>query len=516
MDCVLRMDKITKVYNNGVVANKEVDFELSEGEIHALVGENGAGKSTLMKVMFGMEKPTSGHIYLRGEEVHMNSAKDALTLGIGMVHQHFMLVPSFTVAQNIFLGMEPEKGLFVDAEEMNKKTEELSKLYNLHVDPRAKVEDITVGMKQKVEILKALVRGAKILILDEPTAVLTPQETELLFSELVYLKGQGHTIVFITHKLKEVKAITDRITVMRSGKSQGVYYTKDVTEQDISNKMVGRDISLKYDKKPVKYGDNKLVVSNLSYRQNKNKYILNNMNFSLRSGEILGIAGVEGNGQSELIKILTRQIASYEGSLSMNGNDVKGTTVKNLRDMKLSYIPEDRIKKGSAGQASIRENLMANIFTSKEYNKGVLLNSKKILSLANELIEKYKVVCNGSEGKINMLSGGNMQKVIVARECSVEPEILIADQPTRGVDIGAAHFIHEKLLDLRDNGCAILLVSADLNEVMELSDSLIVMYEGEIAAYFESTKGITEEELGLYMLGVKKQDSAELGRCMHA
>lgn len=503
-DCILRMEKITKVYNNGVVANKDVDFSLSEGEIHALVGENGAGKSTLMKILFGMEKPSEGHIYLRDKEINMNSAKEAIALGIGMVHQHFMLVSSFTVAQNIFLGMEPKKGLFIDKAKLIEETEKLCRTYNFNIDPKAKIEDISVGMKQKVEILKALARGAKILVLDEPTAVLTPQETDQLFKELKHLKEIGHTIVFITHKLKEVKEITDRITIMRSGKSEGVYFTKDISERDISRKMVGRDIVLKYDKKVHDYGSVRLEVSKLNYKKNKDKPILTNINFSVRAGEIVGIAGVEGNGQGELIRILTSHIRGYEGTVKVNGSDIMHKSIKELRDMSVGYIPEDRIAEGTAGPGTIKENIMANIFSKKEYNKGPLLDNKKIGALSKRLIEDYKIKCSNSLQKINMLSGGNMQKVVVARECSINPHILIVEQPTRGVDIGAARFIHEKLLQLREENCAILLVSADLNEVMELSDTLLVMYNGEISACFNDTEKLTEEELGLCMLGLKK------------
>ncbi|OPJ60213.1 ABC transporter ATP-binding protein [Clostridium oryzae] len=513
---LLVMNNITKIYTDGVVANRNVNFSLYEGEIHAVVGENGAGKSTLMKMLFGIEQPSEGFICLNGDKVVLHTPDEAIKKGIGMVHQHFMLVPSFTVAENIILGIEPHKGLSIDYKKAVQMTEELSKKYNLSVNAEMRVEDLTVAMKQKVEILKALIRGAKILILDEPTAVLTPQETDELFVQLKKLKEEGHTIVFISHKLKEVKAISDRITIMRSGKTEGVFYTKDVTEQQISKLMVGRDIVLKYDKGDSQYGDAVLKVKNLAYKNYQDKYIFKNINFSVRQGQILGIAGVEGNGQTQLIKAITGSMSVSDGAVEINGTQINKKSIKDIRNTGLSYVPEDRITEGMAGDASIADNVISNIYDKTEISsKGIFLENKKITSLASRLVEEFKVKCSGIGQKIGMLSGGNMQKVIVARECSTSPKLLIAEQPTRGVDIGAAHFIHEKLLEMRKNKTAILLVSADLNEVMELSDSLIVMYEGEIVAYFENPSKITEEELGLCMLGLKKHSESELRRAMY-
>lgn len=511
---LLQMDQVTKIYDNGVVANKGINFSLKEGEIHALVGENGAGKSTLMKMMFGMEKPTEGRILLRGEEVHFNSSKEAIASGIGMVHQHFMLVESFTVAQNIMLGMEPKKGLFVDEKKAIEYTQQLSEKYNLKIDPVAKVSDISVGMKQKIEILKALARGAKILILDEPTAVLTPQETELLFEELIALKKQGHTIVFISHKLREVKAISDRITVMRAGKWEGVFETVSVSETEISNKIVGRDVVIKYDKKPVQLGAAKLKVERLGFQGNNEKPVLKDINFNVRSGCIVGIAGVEGNGQAELIELLTRQTDMEKGTITINGKNIKGLTVKQLRDTGFGYIPEDRLRQGTAKEGSIKDNYISNTYDDKKFYKGIFFNHKEAIRLAEKAIQDYKVRCFGYAQKISMLSGGNMQKVVVARECDILPDVLIAEQPTRGVDIGAAQIIHERLIELRDAGCAVLLMSADLNELMELSDELLVMYDGEITAYFENTKDVTENELGLCMLGIQKHSKEVVGRAL--
>lgn len=514
---LLEMRGITKVYPNGVVANRDVSFSLREGEIHALAGENGAGKSTLMKMIFGMEEPSEGDIYIYGEKVRLLSPQDAIDRGIGMVHQHFMLVPSFTVAENMVLGMEPRKGFGIHYAEAIQMTEETARKYNLAVNPRAKVEDLTVGMKQKVEILKALIRGAKILILDEPTAVLTPQETEELFRELKQLKEHGHTIVFISHKLKEVKAICDRITILRGGRSEGVFEVADVTEQEISRLMVGRDVVLKYDKSKLDIQKPVLTIENLNVHDAQGKPLLSDINFSVRGGQIVGIAGVEGNGQRELVEALTGGLAGVtsSGTVEVNGTQIRESNILNIRNLGVSYIPEDRMSQGSAGEASISDNMISTHYRSKAINNGLFLRGSRIASLAAKLIEDFKIRCSGPKQQIGMLSGGNMQKVVVARECSTEPQLLIAEQPTRGVDVGAAQLIHQKLLELRENQGAIVLLSADLNEVLEISDCLLVMYEGQIVAYIEDPSGMSEEELGLYMLGSKRQDAADIRRAMN-
>lgn len=514
---LLEMRGITKVYPNGVVANRDVSFSLREGEIHALAGENGAGKSTLMKMIFGMEEPSEGDIYIYGEKVRLLSPQDAIDRGIGMVHQHFMLVPSFTVAENMVLGMEPRKGFGIHYAEAIQMTEETARKYNLAVNPRAKVEDLTVGMKQKVEILKALIRGAKILILDEPTAVLTPQETEELFRELKQLKEHGHTIVFISHKLKEVKAICDRITILRGGRSEGVFEVADVTEQEISRLMVGRDVVLKYDKPKLDIQKPVLTVDNLNVNDPLGKPLLSDINFSVRGGQIVGIAGVEGNGQRELVEALTGGLVGVtsSGTVEVNGTQIRESNILNIRNLGVSYIPEDRMSQGSAGEASISDNMISTHYRSKTINNGVFLRGSRIANLATKLIEDFKIRCSGPKQQIGMLSGGNMQKVVVARECSTEPQLLIAEQPTRGVDVGAAQLIHQKLLELRENQGAIILISADLNEVLEISDCLLVMYEGQIVAYIEDPSSMSEEELGLYMLGSKRQDAADIRRAMN-
>lgn len=512
---VLELKKVTKVYPNGVVANRNVDFSLNEGEIHAIVGENGAGKSTLMKILFGMEQPNDGKMYFRGEEIVIHSPQHAIELGIGMVHQHFMLVPSFTVAQNMLLGMEPTKRTKIDIDKSVEITQKISDKYNLKVDPNMKVENLSVGMKQKVEILKALLRGAKILILDEPTAVLTPQETEELFEQLITLKNEGHTIIFISHKLKEVKKISDRITIIRKGETQGVFLTSDVDEKEISRLMVGRDVILKYDKEPIKAGTNVLEVKGVSLKGKSEKLILDDVNFVVRKGEILGVAGVEGNGQKELVELITGMRKLKQGAIRFNGESVSEMSVLELRGKGMSYIPEDRMTQGAVKDANISENLIANKMKSDEIIKHGFLNLKNIRKMSNKLVEDYAVRCASIDQNVGMLSGGNIQKVVVARECNVEPQLLIAEQPTRGVDVGAARLIHEQLIRLRDDQTGILLLSADLNEVLELSDALIVMYEGEIVGYFSDPSQLSEEELGLYMLGIQKQSKDEIRRVVH-
>lgn len=509
---ILLMDKITKVYPNGFVANKEVTFSINKGEIHALVGENGAGKTTLMKILFGIEQPEEGKIYIKGKEVKINNPLEAIANGVGMVHQHFMLVPSLTVAENVVLGMEPKKNGLFDFERAVKLTQEAVEKYNLKVDPRAVVEDLPVGLKQKVEIIKALVRGADILILDEPTAVLTPQETKELFVELKNLRDQGHTIVFISHKLNEIKELCDRLTVLRLGKSVGKAVVSDVTEQEISRMMVGRDVVLKVEKTPAKPENVVLKVKDLSIISDTGKTIVDNISFSVRKGEILGVAGVEGNGQSQISEAITGLLAYQGGTIEINGTDIKGKKVRRIRELGVSHISEDRMTYGVAAGSGVKDNIMSDRYYKKEYNKGLLLDNKKINEMTDKLIKEFLIKCDDRDRAVKMLSGGNMQKVVVAREFSNNPHLVIANQPTRGIDVGATEFIRKRLVELRDEGTAVLLISADLNEVLELSDSLIVMNGGKIAAYIPDASAIDDNELGEYMLGVKNQTPEEIAR----
>ncbi|MDD2958857.1 MAG: ABC transporter ATP-binding protein [Lachnospiraceae bacterium] len=509
---LLEMKNISKIYGNGIIANDNVSFNLKKGEIHALVGENGAGKSTLMKILFGMEPPSSGEIILKGEPVRFSSSKEAISRGIGMVHQHFMLVDSFSVAQNIILGMEPKKRGFVNETEAVRFTREISKKYNLEVEAEAITRTLPVGVKQKIEILKALARGAQILILDEPTAVLTPQETNQLFDELINLKKQGHTIVFISHKIPEIKKISDRITVMRAGRFVSCAQTEEVTEQEISNMIMGCEMDTSIDRMPAKVKEVKITVDQVSYTDKNKVSVLKNLSFSVHGGIVFGIAGVQGNGQVELVDLLTRKRSLQEGEISLNGASVRKLSVPDIRKMQFGYVPEDRMNQGIAAQESIEENMISNRYETKEFCRGGLLDYKKITRFATENIAEYEIRCAGSTGNMGTLSGGNMQKVVVARECSHEPEVLLAEQPTRGVDVGAAHIIHKKIMELRDNGCAVLLISADLSEVLKLSDVIAVMYEGEFVAFFEHTEDLNEEKLGLYMLGLERHSEEQIGR----
>ena len=375
---ILRLENIEKIYPNGVMANKGINFSVLEGEIHALSGENGAGKSTLMKIIFGEEQPSSGKIFIHGEEKVISSSEVAIELGIGMVHQHFMLVPSLTVTENIILGMEPCKRGFIDMESACRRVEELSQKYNLLIDPKAKIRDLTVGQKQKVEILKILYRGAKLLIFDEPTAVLTPQETEELFAQLKTLKKAGYTIIFISHKLNEVKELCDRISIVRQGRFMGVFHVSDVTEQDISNLMVGREVLLTTEKEPAKPGNILLSVQNLSFYTESNKAILDKLSFDLREGEILGIAGVEGNGQRELVEALTGLLKYQEGSIKVQGKDIQKESVQEIRKLSVAHIPEDRMITGMAHSLSILENALSDKMNLSRFSKHGILKEKEL------------------------------------------------------------------------------------------------------------------------------------------
>lgn len=508
---ILKMEGITKIYPNGVVANKDVDFSVREGEIHALMGENGAGKSTLMKILFGLEEYDGGSIFYRGEKLEKRGSAEMINLGIGMVHQHFMLVDSLRVFENVILGMEPGKGPVIDTDTAISQVSEIGKKYNLQVDPMAKVGNLSVGLKQKVELLKVLIRGAKLLILDEPTAVLTPQETDELFEQLLLLKKSSHTIIFISHKIREVMRICDRVTILRAGRSIETIEVENATEEEISRRMVGRDVVLQLDKKPAEFKQTVLSVRNLNYVNPFGKPMLRNVNFELRSGQILGVAGVEGNGQNELAETIFGLTEGAEGEILVDGKNMLGKSIRSIRDRGLSYIPEDRMTLGVARDGAIWENLIPDRVDSPALKTRGFLSHKKITALSDGLIKEFNIRCRNKNQTLTMLSGGNMQKVVVAREFSASPDILIANQPTRGIDVGANEFIWKKILEKRDEGNAVMLVSADLNEVMVLSDSILVMCDGEVVAYFEDSSKVTEEELGLYMLGLKKQGVKEVG-----
>ena len=516
-DVVLSMEGITKIYSNGFIANKDVNFQLRRGEIHGLVGENGAGKTTLMKVLFGHEQPEKGRILLNGQEVKIESPLHALSLGIGMVHQHFMLVNSLTVAENIVLGAVPTKGgVFYDAKKAVQMTEETAKKFNLPVDPNALIKDLTVGYKQRVEILKVLLRGVKILILDEPTAVLTPQETEELFEQLIALKNQGYTIVFISHKLQEVKQICDRITVLRLGQVTGHANIEDVSIEDISRMMVGRDVMLNIDKEKAKPKETVLKVRDLVHTNSFGVNAIDGISFDVRAGEILGVAGVEGNGQSELSETICGNLPLQKGSIEISGQSIAHKSIHAIRSMKVGMVHEDRMIYGVSSTQTIEENLISDRYNNEPYSKKGVLNKKYIESWSKDRIKEFVVKCDGPDAPVKTLSGGNVQKVVAAREFSAKPKLLVASHPTRGIDVGATDLIRRKIVDLRDeNDTATLLFSADLNELINVSDSIIVMYDGKIVAYFEDLTNVTPEVLGEYMLGVKKQSDEEIRGVIH-
>lgn len=515
---ILSMQNITKIYGNGFMANKNVTFSVREGEIHGLVGENGAGKSTLMKVLFGQETPEIGKIFVQGKEVHITDPLKALDLGIGMVHQHFMLVPSMTVAENMVLGSAPVKGkVFMDYEKASALTREISEKYNLPVSPEKAIKDLSVGYKQRVEILKILLRGAKILLLDEPTAVLTPQETKELFVQLKNLRDQGFTIVFISHKLNEIKEICDRITVLRDGEVVGTCDIDDVTERDISRMMVGRDVLMDISRSKCKTGNSVLSVCGVGYTNKFGQKALHGVNFDVRSGEILGVAGVEGNGPTELAQIITGLASPEEGNVFIKGQDIVGMPTRKVRNMNVAFISEDRMVYDLVSSASIEENLIADRYHKPGYHNVLgQLDKKRIATETNQLIEEYQVYRDSRKSPISTLSGGNMQKVITARECSSHPELLVVSQPTRGIDVGATELIRKRLVNMREDGTAILLFSSDLSEVMEVSDRIIVLYDGEIVAHLINDKTINETILGEYMLGIKKQTAEEIGGAVFA
>jgi simple sugar transport system ATP-binding protein len=510
MTPIIEMRDIVKVYPNGVVANDGVNFSVEKGEIHALVGENGAGKTTLMKILYGLERPTEGEINYKDRLLELNSPLDAIDNGIGMVHQNFMLIPSFTVAENIVLGEEKTRSGLIRQDQAVQDAESLAKEYGLRVDANAIIESINVGMRQRVEILKTLYRGAEILILDEPTAVLTPQETQELFKAIRALVDQGKTVIFITHKLREVKEISDRVTIMRAGKIVGTLKIEEVTREGLARMMVGRDVLLSVDKPPSDRGQAVLQVHDLSYVSDTGVQMLKNMSFNVYAGEILGIAGVEGNGQTELVEVLTGLREASTGAAYIDSRDILQADPRVVRMAGVAHIPEDRLTNGLALLATIDENLIVDRYFRAPIKKGFRIDQGAVKKLGNRLIEEYDIRTINGQVPVSSLSGGNMQKVIVAREFSSDPKLLIAAQPTRGIDVGATEFVRQELVVKRTEGSAVLLVSADLSEVMSLSDRIIVMYEGEITGVFPDASTVTEEELGLYMLGVQRQDVEEM------
>jgi general nucleoside transport system ATP-binding protein len=502
---LLEMKNICKTYYPNIVAVDSASFSVESGEIHALAGENGAGKTTLMKVLFGLEKASSGSIYLDNELVHIQSPSEAMKKKIGMVHQHFMLIEDMTVADNIVLGIEPTKNGIYDYESACKLTKQMSETYDMPINPKTKVEELSVGMKQKVEIMKVLARKAKIIILDEPTAVLTPQETKELFSQLKKLKEKGYTIIIITHKLREIKEICDRVTIMKSGKMIGTFKVSEISVEEISKKMVGYDFEITPITNPTKLGKKVLEVSNLTFVDEHQKVKLNNISFSVSEGEILGVVGVEGNGQSELAKVLSGQIRNYNGSVTIDNQDLKPRSIKEIRDLGLSYIPEDRMIEGVNLNGTILESSIVLELRKKKYYSNGILKTENLENYTDKLIKDYQIKCDSHRDIVKYLSGGNMQKIVSSREIDACGRVLVANQPTRGIDIGAVLTLHDKIKDLQQQKKAILLISSDLKEIYDLTQSVIVLFEGEIVARIPDIRKVEEEELGRYMLGLEKQ-----------
>ena len=506
----IEMLNITKVFP-GIIANDNITLQLKKGEIHALLGENGAGKSTLMSVLFGLYQPEEGIIKKDGVEVKINNPNDANDLGIGMVHQHFKLVECFTVLDNIILGVEPNKYGFLQKSEARKKILELSEKYGLHVDPDAYIEDITVGMQQRTEILKMLYRDNEILIFDEPTAVLTPQEIDELMQIMKNLAAEGKSILFISHKLNEIKAVADRCTVLRKGKCIGTVNTKDATIEELSAMMVGRNVNFHVEKTPAKPGDVVLEVEGLTVASKIHKNnAVKNVSFKVRAGEIVCIAGIDGNGQTELVYGITGLEPVKSGTVKLNGVDITKASIRKRSVSGMSHIPEDRHKHGLVLDYSLEDNLILQTYFKRDFtNAAGFLRRNNIREYANRLIEMYDIRSGqGPVTKARSMSGGNQQKAIVAREIDKNPDLLVAVQPTRGLDVGAIEYIHKQLINHRDQGHACLLVSLELDEVMDVPDRILVMYEGEIVGELDPKK-TTQEELGLYMAGAKRDEVAE-------
>ena len=503
---VLELRGITKQFP-GVLANDHVDFDLRRGEVHALLGENGAGKSTLMNILYGLYSADEGEIIVNGKTVAFSSPHDAIDQGIGMVHQHFMLIPVMTVTENIVLASEPTKGrVFLDYAGARKRVEEISQRFGFAIEPDARIQDITVGQQQRVEILKALYRDADILILDEPTAVLTPQEAAELFAILEGLVHEGMSIIFISHKLNEVLEIADRITVLRRGKRIDTIPREGATEASLARSMVGREVLLRVDKKPASPGATLMDVEDLRVFDDRRLEAVRGVSFDVRAGEIVGIAGVDGNGQTELIDALTGLRRPSGGRIEIEGHDLTNSNADAHLEAGLGHIPEDRQRRGLVLEFSLAENLVLHDYDKEPYSRFGTISPRRIVSRARRLLSDYDVRGGGPRTPAAALSGGNQQKVVVAREVSRNPRVLIAAQPTRGLDVGAIEFVHRQLVAERDTGRGVLLVSLELEEILSLSDRILVIYEGRIVGEF--SPDVTEEELGIAMTGGGREEAA--------
>lgn len=502
---ILRMDSITKTFP-GVLANSNVTISLQEGEILTLLGENGAGKTTLMNILYGLYRQDSGQIFLDGEEFEIKTPSEAIRHGIGMIHQHFMLVPVMTVAENIILGSEPRRGWEVDYAAAKARIGTLSDTYGLKIDPDARINQLSVGQQQRVEILKALYRDAKILIMDEPTAVLTPQESDELFKILRGFTRENKSVIFISHKLKEVMAVSDRITVLRRGKVVDTLPVDQVNENLLAKLMVGREVIFQLNKKPQELGETLLEATHLTIRDSRGQVAVKDVSFAVQAGEIFGIAGVDGNGQAELIEAINGIIPVESGEVFLGGEKVTGNSPLDLYRRGLCHIPQDRRDQGLVLSLVISENLLLRDYEKKEYCRWGLIDRKKMHAMANRAIEDYDIRTPTCMLQAGNLSGGNQQKVVLARELSGNPSVIIAMHPTRGLDVGAAEYVQQKLIEARDRGAAVLLVSTELLEVLSLSDRVAVMYEGSLLCVVDP-KEISTEKIGKVMAGCRLEDA---------
>jgi ABC-type uncharacterized transport system ATPase subunit len=508
MTPVLKVRNVTKRFP-GVLANDHISFTLEKGEIHAFLGENGAGKSTLMNILYGLYSQDDGEIFINGEKVEISEPRDAIAQGIGMVHQHFQLVPPLTVTENMILGSEVTNGPFLDRRKAATEIKALSEQYGLQVEPHAVVGVLPVGVQQRVEILKMLYRQADILILDEPTAVLTPQEADELFEVMKGLVAQGKSIIFITHKLKEVLAVADRITVLRAGRVVGTTTPTESDELQLATMMVGREVTLTVKKVLAEIGEVVLEVKDLHALDNRFQEALNGVSFDVRAGEILGVAGVQGNGQTELVEVITGLRRAIDGRVLILEKDVTNQSPRTITETGAAHIPEDRQKNGLVLSYPILDNLVLNTYYLPPFANGVLVEEAAIVANAEQLVETFDVRTPSIYLPASNLSGGNQQKVIVARELSRPVKLLIAAQPTRGLDVGSIEFIHSEIVEMRDQGAAVLLVSAELDEIMALSDRIAVMFEGRVAAVLNREEA-TREQLGLLMAGSTETSNQEL------